>query len=186
MCRLAAYLGDPLLAADLITRPARSIIQQSFDARQRLGGDGGEVYNVGALNADGFGLGWYVNSQQDEKHSTSNTEESFSCSSCPSPCVITDTGPAWNNRNLNMLAPKVKSGIIFAHVRAAGPGMGVCQCSCHPFYYGRYMFMHNGQVGNFSKVRRFLLSDLSDAAFTFAIQNSCSDSAVAFALLLMR
>ena len=43
MCRLTAYLGHPTLAADIVTRPARSVIRQSFDARERLGGSGGQV-----------------------------------------------------------------------------------------------------------------------------------------------
>ncbi len=45
MCRLTAYLGYPTLAAEIVTRPARSVIRQSFDARERLGGSGGQVYN---------------------------------------------------------------------------------------------------------------------------------------------
>ena len=52
MCRLSAYIGTPMLAADLVTRPNRSIIKQSFDARERL-------MSRGYLNGDGFGLGWY-------------------------------------------------------------------------------------------------------------------------------
>jgi hypothetical protein len=30
MCRLTAYTGPPLLAADLVTRPNRSVITQAF------------------------------------------------------------------------------------------------------------------------------------------------------------
>jgi glutamine amidotransferase len=84
MCRLTAYLGEPTNLADLVTRPSRSVIRQSFDARERLGGTGGQVYDVGALNADGFGLGWYTNETEDDV----------------TPCVFTDVGPAWNNKNL--------------------------------------------------------------------------------------
>ncbi|GBG24052.1 Cys-Gly metallodipeptidase dug1 [Hondaea fermentalgiana] len=158
-----------LSIADLVTRPERSVIRQSFDARERLGGDGGEVYDIGALNADGFGLGWYTENMPDGL----------------SPCVFTDVGPAWNNRNLVNLARKTSSPLIFAHVRAAGPGMGICTCSCHPFEFGRFLFMHNGQVSGFGgNVRRSLLSGLKLEAFNFAIHNSCSDSAVAFAVFI--
>jgi len=169
MCRLTAYTGPTLTIADLVTRPARSVIRQSFDARERLGGAGGEVYDIGALNADGFGLGWYTKSSLDEDGS---------------PCVFKDVGPAWNNRNLVNLAKKTSSEVIFAHVRAAGPGMGVCSCTCHPFEFGRYLFMHNGQVSGFKKIRRRVLATLGPVAFNFAIENGCSDSAVAFAVFI--
>ena len=66
MCRLTAYLGKPILAADLVTRPSRSVIRQSFDARERAGGSGSAVYEIGALNADGFGLGWYTDADDDD------------------------------------------------------------------------------------------------------------------------
>ena len=65
-----------------------------------------------------------------------------------------------------------RSGVILAHVRAAGPGMGVCHCSCHPFEFGRFLFMHNGQVAGFGKIRRKLMSSLNSCAYDFAIANS--------------
>jgi len=39
MCRLSAYFGAPICAADLVTKPNRSIVRQSFDARERMSGD---------------------------------------------------------------------------------------------------------------------------------------------------
>mgnify|MGYP000108743085 FL=1 len=168
MCRLTAYLGKPILAADLVTRPSRSVIRQSFDAKERAGGSGSNVYEIGALNADGFGLGWYTDSGDEDT----------------APCVYTEVGPAWNNRNLNRLARKISSSCIFAHVRAAGPGMGVCECSCHPFQSGRYLFMHNGCIGGFNVIRRSVLATLKDFSFNYAISNSCSDTALAFAVFL--
>jgi len=185
-----AYTGPSVAIAELVTRPERSVIRQSFDARERLGravvsfekccedrrGLSGismqpppNVYEIGALNADGFGLGWYNSSGE---------------AASVQPCVFKDTGPAWNNRNLVNIAKRIASPLIFAHVRAAGPGMGICSCSCHPFEFGRYLFMHNGQISGFGKIRRRLMESLRNAAFDFAIQNSCSDSAVAFAVLI--
>ena len=40
--------------------------------------------------------------------------------------------------------------------------------SCHPFRYGRFMFMHNGNVGAFSIIRRRLIVGLKAEAFDFA------------------
>ena len=50
-----------------------------------------------------------------------------------------------NNLNLKRLAMKVKSPCIFAHVRAAYPGMLVTEANCHPFQHGRFLWMHNGK-----------------------------------------
>ena len=62
MCRLMAYSGAPILAADLLFRPSRSIVRQSFDAKERANGvQTKEVYAYGQLNADGFGMAFYGN-----------------------------------------------------------------------------------------------------------------------------
>ena len=55
-----------------------------------------------------------------------------------------DTAPAWNNLNLVRLSDKIRSSLIFAHVRAATVGSPVTEANCHPFAVGRYMMMHNG------------------------------------------
>ena len=73
-----------------------------------------DVYEVGALN---FGLGWYTEPSGDGTEPSGDGDVE--------PCVYTEVGPAWNNRNLNRLARKIRSNCIFVHVRAAGPGMGV-------------------------------------------------------------
>lgn len=198
MCRLSAYLGPPILVDDLMYRCERSVIRQSFDAKERKGGTGDEVYEVGNLNADGFGLGWYSNGARCLDEASLRQYE---------PCVFRDKGmcrhvvalvrveysstfdalklgPAWLNKNLRNLAKNIESRLVFAHVRAAGPGMSICECSCHPFQYGRYLFMHNGCVGGFGKIRRNLMNKLCDQSYDFAIENGCSDSSVAFALFI--
>lgn len=88
-----------------------------------------------------------------------------------------------NNENLARLSCKIISPLVFAHVRAAYPGMPVSEQNCHPFQWGRYIWMHNGVVGGFSKIKRRLLDQLSDAAYN-SIQSFHSDSAVSFAVFL--
>lgn len=164
MCRLSAFIGQPICAADLVTRPSRSIIQQSFDARERLAGD---ASTPGYLNGDGFGLGWYSADRDD-----------------PFPCVYRQARPAWNDSNLGMIAEKIYSPLLFAHVRAASPGMDVSETTCHPFRFGRYIWMHNGGLSGFAVLRRALLHTLEDDAFDFAVTNGSSDSAFCFAIFL--
>ncbi|KAG1661125.1 hypothetical protein FOA52_011855 [Chlamydomonas sp. UWO 241] len=170
MCRLLAYLGPPTLVADVVLWPDRSIIKQSYDARERLK-DPTLPFHLGHgnLNGDGFGIGWYSDEAQREKD--------------PTPCVFTSITPAWNNENLARLALKIISPLMFAHVRAAYPGIPVSEQNCHPFMAGRYLFMHNGAVGGFQKIKRALLEVMSDDAYN-SVSSFHSDSAVSFALFL--
>jgi membrane protease subunit (stomatin/prohibitin family) len=55
------------------------------------------------------------------------------------------------------------------------PGMPVSEQNCHPFQWGRYLFMHNGAVGGFMRIRRALLATLSNAAYdTVQVAPACS------------
>ena len=60
MCRLLAYMGPPVLMADVVLWPDRSIIKQSYDARERRN-DSSLPFHLGYgnLNGDGFGIGWF-------------------------------------------------------------------------------------------------------------------------------
>ena len=87
-------------------------------------------------NGDGFGIGWY------------DTEST--------PGVFRSIEPAWNDQNLRELAGHVRSHLFFAHIRAA-IGSAVQQTNCHPFRHGRWLFMHNGYIGGFDRVKRELI-----------------------------
>ncbi|CAG9463974.1 unnamed protein product [Pedinophyceae sp. YPF-701] len=174
MCRLMAYVGDPVVIADVVLWPKRSIIKQSYDARERLL-DPTLPFHLGHgnLNGDGFGIGWYSNMEGKREDGSEDH----------SPCVFTSVTPAWNNENLSRLSCKITSPLVFAHVRAAYPGMPVSEQNCHPFQMGRYLFMHNGVIGGFLQIRRLLLENLSDFAYN-CIASFHSDSAVSFAMVL--
>ncbi|KAI8105103.1 hypothetical protein M9435_000274 [Picochlorum sp. BPE23] len=168
MCRLMAYVGPEILVADVVLWPSRSIIKQSYEARERRNDSSLPCHlGYGNLNGDGFGIGWYSPCSMNDA----------------SPCTFTSVTPAWNNDNLNRLAMKLKSGLIFAHVRAAYPGMPVSEQNCHPFAHENYLFMHNGVVAGFLDIRRQLISIMNDEAYN-AVQSFHSDSAVCFGLFL--
>ncbi len=58
MCRLMAYMGPPVLVADVVLWPDRSIIKQSYDARERkMDSSLPSHLAYGNLNGDGFGIG---------------------------------------------------------------------------------------------------------------------------------
>ncbi|KAF9186229.1 hypothetical protein BGZ51_002177 [Haplosporangium sp. Z 767] len=161
MCRLLLYKGNqPIQLAHLLTKPAHSIINQSFDSRLRLD-------TRRPINGDGFGVGWYE-SQPDPELGAA-------------PCIFTSVTPAWNNMNLIRLAEKIKSPLVFAHVRASTAG-SVSESNCHPWQYGRLMFMHNGHVANFHLIKRKVQESLSDEIYLSV--NGNTDSEWAFAVFL--
>ncbi|KAL1925427.1 uncharacterized protein VTP21DRAFT_310 [Calcarisporiella thermophila] len=163
MCRLLLYKGKaPIQLAHLLTKPAHSIITQSFDSRLRLD-------KRRPINGDGFGVGWYdTNAETDDEIGNS-------------PCIFTSVTPAWNNQNLQRLCEKIKSPLVFAHVRAS-TATSVSETNCHPFNYNRLMFMHNGHIAEFRKIKRKLTVSLRDELFLFVQGNT--DSEWAFALFL--
>ncbi|KAF9195863.1 hypothetical protein BGZ50_003124 [Haplosporangium sp. Z 11] len=144
----------------LLTKPAHSIINQSFDSRLRLD-------NRRPINGDGFGVGWYESVPDPELG--------------VEPCIFTSVTPAWNNMNLIRIADKIKSPLVFAHVRASTAG-SVSESNCHPWQYGRLMFMHNGNIANFHLIKRKVQESLSDEIFLHV--NGNTDSEWAFAVFL--
>ncbi|CUS22405.1 LAQU0S05e04632g1_1 [Lachancea quebecensis] len=160
MCRFLIFKGkEPIRLSHLLTRPAHSIIKQSFDSRLR-------VDMRRPINGDGFGVAYYP---LDEELSDDG------------PCLFRAITPAWNNQNLETLAEKTKSDLVFAHVRASTYGV-LSETNCHPFTYHNITFMHNGGIGNFPKIKRRLLAHIGDEYFNL-IQGS-TDSECAFALFL--
>ena len=86
-------------------------------------------------NGDGFGVGWY--------------------GELDTPAVFHSIEPAWNDRNLQELAKHTASPLVFAHIRAS-TGTAVQQTNCHPFRHGRWLWMHNGAIRDFDRVKRDL------------------------------
>ncbi|GHG28182.1 class II glutamine amidotransferase [Streptomyces filamentosus] len=152
MCRWLAYRGTPVLLETLLYQPAHSLIDQSLHAKM----------GVETTNGDGFGIGWY------SEHTDT-------------PALLREVGPAWSNRNLRELAGHVASPLFFAHIRAS-TGTAVQQANCHPFRRGRWMFMHNGAIADFPRLRRDLTL-LVDPALYPDIEGT-TDSEVMFHLAL--
>jgi predicted glutamine amidotransferase len=112
-------------------------------------------------NGDGFGIGWYGVADE--------------------PGTFRSVEPAWNDRNLRELARHIESPLVFAHIRAA-IGSAVHQQNCHPFRYGRWLFMHNGFIGEFQKVKRDLVLAVDPSLYP-SIEGS-SDTELFFFLAL--
>ncbi len=153
MCRWLAYNGNPIRMHSLLFEPEHSLIDQSLSSRM----------SVSTTNGDGFGLGWYV---QDDGRP---------------PGMFKDLRPAWNDANLADLTFHVRSGLFFAHVRAT-TGTAVQRANCHPFRYGRWLFMHNGEIRGYLSLKRDLV--LQIAPELFPLIEGTTDSEVMFYLAL--
>jgi len=153
MCRFVAYIGKPIMMYDLLFKPKNSLIKQSVKASEM----------EEPLNGDGFGVGWYTPEANDM------------------PGLFVSVRPAWNDRNLQYIAPKIVSDCMFAHVRAA-TGTPVNELNCHPFHYANYLFMHNGDIEGFMKIKREMVKHLPDNIY--ANIEGLTDSEHLFALFL--
>jgi predicted glutamine amidotransferase len=92
-------------------------------------------------NGDGFGIGWYGER--------------------PEPGLYREIRPAWSDENLKSLCAQVRSRLFFAHVRAS-TGTSSTRANCHPFAHGRHLFMHNGQIGGYARIKRRLEALIPD------------------------
>lgn len=117
--------------------------------------------DVAIANGDGYGLGWY--------------------GTADGPGLFRSASPAWGDRNLREISAQISSPLFLAHVRAA-TGTPVQQTNCHPFRHGHWLFVHNGVIGDFERVRRELLMAVDPELFP-SVEGS-TDSELMFYLAL--
>ena len=111
--------------------------------------------STASVNGDGFGLGWYG------KH--------------PEPGLYREIRPAWSDENLRYLCRHLQSHLFFAHVRAA-TGTAITRANCHPFACGKWLFMHNGFLGNWNRWRRHVEALIPDELYPSRIGTTDSEA----------
>jgi glutamine amidotransferase len=113
------------------------------------------------VNADGFGVGWYGERER--------------------PGLFRDIRPAWSDDNLLSLAHQIRSHLFLAHVRASTGG-ATMRSNCHPFSAGNMLFMHNGQIPGWERLRRRIENAVPEPLY--AHRGGTTDSEALFLLLL--
>ena len=108
-------------------------------------------------NGDGFGIGWYGERAE--------------------PGLYREVRPAWSDENLRSLCEQVRSRLFFAHVRAS-TGTASTRANCHPFAHGRFLFMHNGQIGGYARLKRRIEAMIPDDLY--AARLGATDSEAIF------
>ncbi len=148
MCRHLAYLGIPIGLADLLVGPPHSLYRQSWAPRRQTSG---------VVNADGFGVGWYVEGD-------------------PVPARHRAAGPIWADETFVDLARVVRTSAVLAAVRSATPGMAPGIGAAAPFRDGTWLFSHNGAVSGWPQVASRLAWGLDPGSVATA--DAATDSAL--------
>jgi glutamine amidotransferase len=118
MCRHLAWLGRPRSLAALVLEPQSSLLKQSWAPRRQ---------RYGTINADGWGVGFYVPGR-------------------PQPVRWRSARPLWADASFASVAPVIESGCVLAAVRSATVGMPLEESAAAPFTDGRWLLSHNGRV----------------------------------------
>ncbi|OCF36524.1 glutamine amidotransferase [Kwoniella heveanensis CBS 569] len=159
------YKGtEPIQLSHLVTRPRHSIINQAFESKLRMP-------SSRPMNADGFGIGWY-----DPLPEMALENER--------PCLFKSISPAWSNANLTRLAEKIRSSLVFAHVRASTMAGAPSEDNCHPWMFDKLMWMHNGEINEFRKIKRAVQQSLPEELFLYP--SGYTDSEWAFMIFLSK
>lgn len=155
MCRHLAYLGPPVSPAELVFGAPHSLLHQSYAPADMRGG--------GTVNADGFGLAWYVDG---------------------APVRYRRASPVWTDHDAPVLARSVRSGAFVAAVRNGTVGMPSAEGAVAPFVDGPWSFSHNGMVTGWPGSLATLAGKLPVA--DLLTLEAPTDSAVLWALLRER
>jgi len=82
----------------------------------------------------GFGIGWYA--------------------ADGSPAVYTQPAPVWTDSNLPHLTHSIYARLFLASVNHAMAPFGADHCPGQPYYDSRLLFLHQGFLSDFSRLRR--------------------------------
>jgi gamma-glutamyl hercynylcysteine S-oxide hydrolase len=156
MCRHMAYLGPPATLRELLIDPEHGLYRQSWAPRRQ---------RHGTVNADGFGVGWYVAGD-------------------PVPARYRRDLPVWADESFADIARVTRSGAVLASVRSATAGTAHGTAAVAPFTADGWLFSHNGRVDGWPSSLAGLAGTLPASALLDL--DARVDSALLWALVLHR
>jgi glutamine amidotransferase len=135
MCRILAYLGEPLCVRSLLFDTDRSLVRQSYSPRM--------MHTF--LNLAGFGMSaWDPRSLRPDE-----------------PFIYHATTLPSFDRNLRRLSAKLEPTCLVAHVRGTtySGESAVAETNLHPFTFPgtQVVLAHNGHLRQFARMRYALL-----------------------------
>ena len=133
MCRLTAYLGEPLPVSTLLYGGDHSLLEQAWAPRELL---------AGSVNADGWGVAWWREGRA---------------------VRLARAEPAWYDPGIRDILEGIRSGGAVAALRNATPGLPVGPTAVAPIVRDAWAFVLNGFVPRFRRDHmRALRRDLPD------------------------
>jgi len=166
MCRWFAYISnsEPQLLADVLIDPVHSLSKQVHDrylpylTHYEPDANSKDTKNEistrnSPYNMDGLGVAWY-----------SNVRAEFGESQGPSPAMYKILRQPMTDNIYTSICNNTSSLTIFGHIRAASPSSAITDYNCHPFQFGRWLFMHNGGISYFNIIKRDMVACMSDEA----------------------
>jgi gamma-glutamyl hercynylcysteine S-oxide hydrolase len=162
MCRHLAYLGPSVTLRSVIIDPPHSLYKQAWAPR---------FQRPGAVNADGFGVGWY------SPGDPGNPGD-------PEPARYRQAVPIWADQSFADLARVTRTGAMLATIRNATPGTSQGPAAVTPFRHGRWLFSHNGVLDGWPASAAGVAATLPAGALLDL--EARVDSALAWALVLHR
>ena len=164
MCRWFIYFGNEINLESILYNHKNSILKQSFKKKYTPFLDKPNERDH-EINVDGFGIGWYLRKKKEPIF--------YKCNKTP-----------WSDFNFKRLSKIFASKLIFSHIRAIKPfseGL-IHEFNCHPFCYKKILFMHNGDLKNFTKYKKNLIEYINDDIFSLI--KGTTDSEYIFSLIL--
>ncbi len=153
MCRMAAYIGEPIRLHDFLCAPAHSLIRQAHAPAET---------RSATVNADGIGIGWYADDGR--------------------PALYRSPLPAWADPNLDGLCRSLARPVWLANVRSATDPLSNGTANTQPFPDARLLFLHNGFIEDFARSVRGPLRAALASEYEAGISGT-TDSEYLFALL---
>ncbi|MBB5912715.1 glutamine amidotransferase [Nocardia transvalensis] len=179
MCRHLGYLGPPVPVGEMLTRGTHSLRTQSWAPREMRGG--------GTINADGFGVAWWVPEfvLPDEGTGVGDGRVAGRIGG-RAPITLRasryrNPAPIWTDPAVDEVLPQLRSRAVLAAVRSATVGMPVERTACAPYTHGRWAFSHNGVVPEWRRVLAEVAAESGAPALLDA--ESHTDSAVLWVIL---
>ncbi|KAH9922621.1 N-terminal nucleophile aminohydrolase [Fomitopsis serialis] len=166
MCRWFTYISttEPCLLEDVLIVPKHSLAKQVHDRYlphlaeyepdlTKAATKAESNLRNSPYNMDGLGVGWYSKARADYGECDGPHPALYKVLRLPT------TDPIFAS-----ICANTSTHCVFAHIRAASGSTAITESNCHPFQFGRWLFMHNGSVAHFAEARRELSLELSDEA----------------------
>jgi gamma-glutamyl hercynylcysteine S-oxide hydrolase len=156
MCRHLAYLGPAATLRSVVIDPPHGLYKQAWAPRYQ---------RQGAINADGFGVGWYPTGDA-------------------APVRYRQAVPIWTDESFYEISAVASAGAILGAVRNATPRTSHGTAAAAPFRQDRWLFSHNGAVNGWPESTAALAATLP--ALSLLELEARVDSALMWALVLHR